>query len=178
MSLDVYLEGDEPVKHTGSGIFVREAGNTVEISEEEWSRRNPGREPVRTVVDEESRTIYSANITHNLGQMARAAGIYEALWRPAAMDPARKARIEEQVALSNYHGAGGAYEIEGEVTIYARDLIQPLRDGLAMLQSEPERFENLNPENGWGDYRGLCEFVAGYLAACTAHPEATVRVSR
>lgn len=27
-------------------------------------------------------TIYSANITHNLGAMAREAGIYEALWRP------------------------------------------------------------------------------------------------
>lgn len=32
---------------TGSGIFVRENGATVEISEEEWYRRNPNREPVR-----------------------------------------------------------------------------------------------------------------------------------
>ena len=31
----------------GSGIFVRENGATVEITEEEWNRRNPDREPVR-----------------------------------------------------------------------------------------------------------------------------------
>lgn len=31
----------------GSGIFVRELGATREISEDEWLRRNPGREPVR-----------------------------------------------------------------------------------------------------------------------------------
>jgi hypothetical protein len=31
----------------GSGIFVRENGATVEITEEEWQRRNPGQEPVR-----------------------------------------------------------------------------------------------------------------------------------
>ena len=27
-------------------------------------------------------TLYSANITHNLGEMADKAGLYEALWRP------------------------------------------------------------------------------------------------
>lgn len=27
-------------------------------------------------------TLYSRNITHNLGRMAQAAGIYECLWRP------------------------------------------------------------------------------------------------
>ena len=31
----------------GSGIYVRELGATIEISEEEWYKRNPGIEPVR-----------------------------------------------------------------------------------------------------------------------------------
>ena len=178
MSLDVYLEGPEPVKYEGSGIFVREGGQTIEITEEEWSLRNPGREPVRAVAKEESNTIYSANITHNLANMAREAGVYEALWRPAELDPSRAARIREQEKLNNYHEAGGVYEIEREAQTYARDLIQPLRDGLALLQSAPERFEEFNPENGWGDYLGLCEFIAGYLAACTSHPNTIVRVWR
>lgn len=38
----------------GSGIFVRENGATVEISEEEWYRRNPGREPVRVLKESEN----------------------------------------------------------------------------------------------------------------------------
>lgn len=32
---------------SGSGIFIREFGALVEITEEEWKRRNPGIEPVR-----------------------------------------------------------------------------------------------------------------------------------
>lgn len=31
----------------GSGIFVRENGTTREVTEEEWFRLNPGREPAR-----------------------------------------------------------------------------------------------------------------------------------
>lgn len=31
----------------GGGIFVRKLGATVEITEDEWNRDNPGREPVR-----------------------------------------------------------------------------------------------------------------------------------
>lgn len=31
---------------------------------------------------EESERFYSANITHNLGNMAQAAGIYHPVWRP------------------------------------------------------------------------------------------------
>lgn len=31
----------------GSGIYIREFGANVEISEEEWKRRHPGIEPVR-----------------------------------------------------------------------------------------------------------------------------------
>ena len=32
--------------------------------------------------DSPGREIYSRNITHNLNDMAEAAGLYEALWRP------------------------------------------------------------------------------------------------
>lgn len=35
----------------GSGIFIREHGATVEISEEEWYKRYPGKEPVRLIKD-------------------------------------------------------------------------------------------------------------------------------
>jgi len=34
-------------QEVGSGIFVRRMGANVEVSEEEWRRENPGREPVR-----------------------------------------------------------------------------------------------------------------------------------
>lgn len=94
-------------------------------------------------------TVFDANLTHNLGRMAAEAGIYVALWRP------------EDIPAST-----------------AGQLVPLLRDGLATLLREPERFTALNPENGWGSYEGLVRVATEYLAACEANPDAEVSVSR
>lgn len=93
--------------------------------------------------------VFDANITHNLGTMAQQAGIYKHLWRP------------EELGITKAAG-----------------LIDPLREGLALLRSYPERFKAFDPPNGWGSYGGLVEFVAKYLQACEANPDASIRVSR
>lgn len=90
-----------------------------------------------------------ATITHNLGEMADAAGIYQHLWRP------------EELGISK-----------------AAQLIEPLRAGVELLESDPERFEAFNPENGWGSYDVFVPWVRRYLRACEKNPEADVRVSR
>jgi hypothetical protein len=94
-------------------------------------------------------TIYDRNITHNLNKMADEAGIYKHLWRP------------EEIEITK-----------------ADQLIAPLREGLALLLSDPERFKKFDPENKWGDYDGLVDFVREYLAACEENPNASVSVSR
>ena len=93
--------------------------------------------------------IYSANITHNLGRMAREAGIYACLWRP-----------EE-------HGME-----------YACNIIAPLSAGLALLVTEKSRFEAFNAPNGWGKWEHFVPFCAEYLQACRDYPDALVTVSR
>ena len=93
--------------------------------------------------------IFDANVTHNLVPMANECHLYHVLWCP-----------EE-------HG----YET-------ARSLIGPLREGLAELLADPEKFKKLNPSNGWGDYEGFVQFIRDYLAACEDNPDASVRVSR
>ena len=82
-------------------------------------------------------------------KMADAAGIYKHLWRP-----------------------------EGIGITKAAQLIDPLREGLAVLLSDPGRFKKFDPENKWGDYDGLVDFVREYLLACEENPNATVEVSR
>jgi len=151
MSLDVYLTTPERVKVlSGSGIFVREGGQTVEISREDWDAKHPGQEPVTFQSDqEETDEAYSANITHNLGQMAGLAGIYRHLWRP------------EELGITK-----------------ARELIEPLAIGLELMRREPERFEALNPDNGWGSYAGFVPWVQDYMDACYRYPDADVSVSR
>src|SRR3990167_8853705 len=122
MSLDVYLydeqegEGETPFR-TGSGIFVREGGQTREITRAEWSEKFPDREPVIAQHDDEyQEPVYEANITHNLNRMADEAGLYEALWRPD----------------------------EHDLTA-AKQLIEPLERGLQALRADPEKFKSFNP---------------------------------
>lgn len=47
-----WFENPSPPEKVGSGIFVRSGGTTVEITEEEWKRLNPDREPVRVPADQ------------------------------------------------------------------------------------------------------------------------------
>jgi hypothetical protein len=150
MSLDVYLTlKDNQVQRPDKRIFIREDGRTKEISRAEWDAKYPGREPATLESDDDSDEIYNANITHNLNKMADAAGIYKHLWRP------------DEIGITK-----------------ASQLIEPLRIGLALLRSDPERFRKLNPENGWGNYEGLIRFVENYLQVCEQYPEADVSVSR
>lgn len=93
--------------------------------------------------------VYSDNITHNLNDMAEAAGLYNVLWRPDEM---------------------------GITT--ASQLIEPLRKGLAELVNNPEKYKKFNPKNGWGDYEGMVEFVRKYLQACEENQDAEVEANR
>lgn len=97
----------------------------------------------------EQAEVYSANITHNLNRMAQEAGIYEALWRP------------EEVGITK-----------------AEQLIPLLRDGLAKLRERPEHYSQCNSPNGWGLYEDFVPWVARYLAACEAYPDADVSAWR
>jgi hypothetical protein len=93
-------------------------------------------------------TVYSSNITHNLGKMAAEAGIYDCLWRP------------ETIGISK-----------------AEQLIEPLEKGLAELTARPDYYKQFDAANGWGIYPDFVEFVEKYLEACRENPDATVEVS-
>lgn len=152
MSLDVYLEmSGHKAETTGPKIFIREDGQTKEISRAEWDERFPDRVPVTFTPDpdKEDPTIWHGNITHNLSMMADVAGIYRALWMPEEIG------ITKAVQLQAY-----------------------LLAGLNMLILEPDKYKKYNSKNGWGTYEGLVQFVKDYLDACIKYPDANVRVSR
>jgi hypothetical protein len=93
--------------------------------------------------------VFQANITHNLIAMAREAGIATCLWDPGDID------IE-----------------------YARQLIGPLRAGIALMKADPVRFKAFDSSNGWGLYENFVPWLERYLAACEENPDAEVVVSR
>jgi hypothetical protein len=150
MSLDVWLTLESiQNKEPRTIIPFWEGGRMVELTREEWDERFPGREPMTVTIPADCPIVWDWNITHNLGAMAEAAGLYRWLWRPD------EAGVEQ-----------------------AGSLVRVLRKGLAVLEADPERFRAMNPENGWEDYEGLVEFVREYLTACQTWPNARVSVWR
>lgn len=113
--------------------------------------------------------VYDTNITHNLGAMASAAGLYEALWRPHRLKP------DYNIPEDDYKAE---CEFEDNSQTFARDIIPLLEMGLADLKARPEHYAQFNAENGWGMYEHFVPFVENYLEACKEYPDALVEVSR
>lgn len=93
--------------------------------------------------------LFWANITHNLGEMAEAAGIYKHLWRP------------EELGIKT-----------------AGELVEPLTVGVELMKHEPDKFRKLEPSNKWGTYADFVPWIERYAQACKEHPKATIRISR
>ena len=93
--------------------------------------------------------VFSSNITHNLNAMAEAVGIYRQIWRP------------EEIGIET-----------------AVELIEPLRAGLQLLKSDPDRFKKYDARNAWGTYEKFLPWLEKYLEACVLNPDAVVSVSR
>lgn len=85
------------------------------------------------------------NITHNLGEMAREAGIYDCLWR------------------SGENGFSKA----GEIISLLENAIQDMKD-------RPEHYKKFNAENGWGTYEDFVPWVEEVLECCQNHPKSEI----
>ena len=92
--------------------------------------------------------VFSLNITHNLGEMASQAWIYEALWHPDSLWVTK-----------------------------AKELVQILKTGLKKLKEDPEHYKKFNASNWWGTYEYFVPFVESVMNACIQYPEALVFTS-
>jgi len=94
-------------------------------------------------------TIYDANITHNLTEMASQVGLYKCLWHP------------EELGITK-----------------AFELVSLLEVGLEKLRGAPEYYKKFNPSNNWGTYDDFVVFVEVTLQACKDNPDANVQIDR
>ena len=104
--------------------------------------------------DDYMHEVWEYNITHNLGKLASALGVYKVIWRPEETDGV----IEK-----------------------ASDMIEPLEHAIEMLgdtTDDHRRFRKYEPDNGWGTIDGFLNFMKAYLAACQRYPNALIEVSR
>lgn len=94
-------------------------------------------------------SLHWQNITHNLGRMAREAGIYLALWHP------QDAGVRS-----------------------AADLAEKLAPAVELMRNDPDRFRAHNAPNGWGTYDGFVPWLERLLEACRKDGAALIAVSR
>lgn len=100
-------------------------------------------------LDIDNETVYYGNITHNLGLMASKANIYNLVWR------------SEEIGIKK-----------------AKDIIEPLYEGLIELQIRPNYYSKFNASNGWGIYEDFVHFISNYLESCKCNPEADIIIFR
>lgn len=147
MSLDLYITSKEPVKHKGTGIYIRENGQTKELSLEEANKLYP-KANVEEVTSEDN-IYWHDNITHNLGAMADhcycycpdKTSLHSILWRP-----------EETTLLT----------VSGKLT---PSYVKALSICLEELKERRNYYEKFNPANGWGSYDTLYNFVDSLIAS-------------
>ena len=101
--------------------------------------------------------LCESNITHNLTDMARAAGVYCELWRPE----------EEFITDLNLYGE-----------IKAVRLIRPLEGAIRRMKSAPTHFRQYDAPNGWGTYDDFLRFCEEVLKGCKAHPASILSANR
>ncbi|MGH3549017.1 MAG: hypothetical protein ACRDQU_13080 [Pseudonocardiaceae bacterium] len=60
----------------------------------------------------------------------------------------------------------------------AAEVLPALRTAIAAMEDHQAAYKAMNPPNGWGDYASCLEFLCELVLDFTAHPKATVVVSR
>lgn len=99
---------------------------------------------------QDGREVFSANYTHNVGEIAEAVGLYKCVWRTEECPEIRK----------------------------AGDLVEPLRQGIQKLKEDPSKFKALEPDNKWGDLKTFIPWLERYCAACLCYPDAEITSAR
>ncbi|MDR1056399.1 MAG: hypothetical protein LBL90_11415, partial [Prevotellaceae bacterium] len=98
--------------------------------------------------DYEDAKLFSADITHNLNEMAKAVGLYEVLWHP------------EEIGIT-----------------IASQMILPLEKGVKELEANPDKYKVYNPSNGCGNYEGFVSFCKSVLQKCREYPDAVIEAA-
>ena len=136
MSLDLYIISKTPIRKRGTGVYVRENGQTVELKTMEEVRSHfPDVDLSNiSVYEYEDDDFWHGNITHNMTDMASKVPIentdltlYDLLWQP-----------DEH----NFATAGSTGYREH---VHKEELLP------------------LNPDNGWGNYDQLLAFTLDFL---------------
>lgn len=135
-----------PIKKTGTGVYIRENGETRELkTKEEVKRYFPGREVEEKIYETDE--IWHGNVTHNLGRMADkvspgARSLYQLLWHPPETTVTRGWVSE-------------VFECYQELK-NQRDYFKPMEEKNRITEKNGETYI-------WGTYSSLLKFTKSLL---------------
>ena len=184
MSLDLYIRSHHPVKHRGTGVFIRDNGQTRELKTvEEVKAHFPDADTSDIDIREwEDDELFHCNMTHNLTEMASHVPIegtdgamtlprdyerdkpdfkpeplsaYNLLWHPET-NPLLK-----QVHLKGKNSDGEDYE--EDVTAIDAELIRQACAVHLYIKAHREELSKYNPSNGWGSYDNLLKCSGDFV---------------
>ena len=184
MSLDLYIRSHQPVKHRGTGVFIRDNGQTRELKTiEEVKAHFPDADTSNIDIREwEDDELFHCNMTHNLAGMASLVPIegtdgvltlprdferdkpdfkpkplsaYNLLWHPET-NPLLK---NETIHRKDEDGE----EWETEVTRIDAELIRQACAVHLYIKSHREELSKYNPSNGWGSYDNLLKCSGDFV---------------
>ena len=155
MSLDLYIKSNTPVLHRGTGVYIRDNGETKELTTKQevlthFPDINPNDIKENTY---ESDTYFHLNLTHNLTEMAIKCKIigqctpktqdifvnlYDLLWHP-----------KDNLGIS----------------IPNMDYLEDVMECYRKLLEKKDFFKQFNPSNGWGTYEQLLRKTKEYINA-------------
>lgn len=182
MSLDLYIYSHRPVRHQGTGVFVRDNGQTRELKTIDEVRQHFPDADLSDihVIDYEDNELFHLNLTHNLTEMASHVPIagtdghltlpqdyerdkpdftpkplsaYNLLWHPET-NP-----LLEQTTIHRKDTADGGEKV-GEVWVQPVTRITPelVRQVMAVsfyITHHRDELTPYNSDNGWGTYEQL-----------------------
>ena len=97
----------------------------------------------------ESRSVHTANITHNLADLALTLRVYGVLWKP------------EEYGI-----------------VKAEQLIPYLENAISNLRNNEMSCKRYEAVNGWGTTDQFLEFLTDLTQSCYLYPKAIVKSSR
>lgn len=172
MSLDLYIKSSRPLRHRGTGVFVRENGATRELKTlAEVKEHFPDADLNDIhVTDYEVDELFHCNMTHNLTEMAshipiagtegicalprfaddptdKPLSAYNLLWHPET-NPLLK---NESLHRKDEDGE----EWDVEVTRIDAELVRQVMAVQHYTANHREELSAYNPDNGWGTYDQL-----------------------
>jgi hypothetical protein len=72
----------------------------------------------------------------------------------------------------------GDYWVDFVYEKVAKDALPAIEHAIFRMEETPSRFEGMNPQNGWGSYKGVLMFMKQFRQCCIENPDLIIEVDK